>query len=52
MPKSRVSRSQNVSARLTDSLYSFMKIHPVDMTAEARRTTNEKTAKKLIDCAL
>ena len=43
VPRSRVSRSQYLIARCTDSLYSFMKRHSADQTPEVRWTTNEKT---------
>ena len=52
LPRSRVSRTQNASVKRTDSLYSFMKRHLADQTPEARRTTNEKTKKLPINCAL
>ena len=50
VPRSRVSRSHNASAKHTDSLYSFMEEHPADQMPEAQTDDNEKK-KKLIDCA-
>ena len=47
LPRSRVSRSHNASAKCTDS---FMEEHPWGQTPEAQTDDNEKK-KKLIDCA-
>ena len=50
LPRSRVSRSHNASAKRTDLLYSFMIEHPTDQTPEAQTDDNEEK-EKLIDCA-